>query len=250
MKKRSFFKGLDKSLRKQKILDITAELFQKKGYRSTTLEDVAKGLGLTKAALYHYVSSKEDLLANIYSQALENWFGKIYEISALDRLPDEKLRLILRDHIKNITAKNIARYSVFFSEENQLPAKYRQKIRQEKKRYTERIEAILSEGMTQGLFMETDPKLRAYAVLGMLNWIHKWYRPDQSSYTSGQIADHFIALLERGYLEKPSAEERTAPLESKRPARGSRPKISAQDLLALKHQCLAVIRLIEEAEKF
>jgi len=60
------FKALDKSLKIQKIIDTATELFHKKGYRSTTLHDVAEDLGITKAALYHYVSSKENLLSIIY----------------------------------------------------------------------------------------------------------------------------------------------------------------------------------------
>ena len=110
----SGFRGLDKSLRIQKITDTAAELFHKKGYRSTTLDDVSKELGITKAALYHYVSSKEKLLSRIYIQALENIFRNTYKIAGKELPPDVRLRLIIQNHIKGIIIQSISMFSVFF----------------------------------------------------------------------------------------------------------------------------------------
>ena len=200
MEKHQNFRGLDRSVRKQKIIDTAAALFHKKGYTSTSLDDVAGALGITKAALYHYVGSKDELLSIIYTQAFENVFRDTCEISAMDLPPDKKLRRIIRNHIKNIIIKDLAMFSVYFSEESQLPEKDFMKIREEKKKYTGMIREILEEGKDRGLFKPADSRLQAYAILGMCNWIYKWYRTDRSLYKPGQIADHFIALLEGGYL--------------------------------------------------
>jgi AcrR family transcriptional regulator len=200
MKDARKFRGLDRSIRKQKIIDTAATLFHRKGYSSTSLDDVAGELGVSKAALYHYVSSKDKLLSIIYTQAFENIFRDTHEISGMDLPPDEKLRRIIRNHINNIIIKNLAMFSVFFSEENQLPEKDVRKIREEKKKYTRIIESILAEGIAGGLFKKADPGLRAYAILGMCNWLYKWYRPDRTAYSPEAIADDFIALLEAGYL--------------------------------------------------
>ena len=72
------FKGLDRSIRMQKIVEAATSLFQKKGFKATTLEEVAKELSLTKAALYHYIPGKEKLLSIIYGQAFEKIFHRIY----------------------------------------------------------------------------------------------------------------------------------------------------------------------------
>jgi len=174
------FKGLDKSLRLQKIIDTATELFHQKGYRSTTLDDVARELGITKAALYHYVSSKENLLSVIYIQALENIFRNVYKISERDLPLHEKLRLILRNHVKDIIIHSLSMFSVFFTEENQLPEADFKRIQEEKKKYTQIIEKIIEEGISQGLFRKTDPKLEAYGIIGMCNWVYKWYRPGRT----------------------------------------------------------------------
>ncbi|MBW1819959.1 MAG: TetR family transcriptional regulator [Deltaproteobacteria bacterium] len=224
---------------------------QRAGYSSTSLDDVAKELGISKAALYHYVSSKDKLLSTIYTQAFESIFRDTYEISGMDLPPDEKLRRIIGNHIHNIIIKNLSMFSVFFSEENQLPEKDFRKIRDEKKKYTRIIEDIVTEGISKGLFKKVDPKLQAYAILGMCNWVFKWYRPDRDTHSPDAIADHFMTLLESGYL----ADDR-GPVSSGAEighGKGEKEKsVSAEAVvMELRRQCHALSDLADrlEAEK-
>lgn len=203
------FKQLDKSVRKQTIIDTAAELFHKKGYSSTSLRDVSDVLGITKPALYHYVKNKNELLTIIYTQAFENIFKDTYEISNMDLSPEKKLKRIIRHHITNIIMKDLSMFSVFFSEESQLPRKDFNKIREEKQRYTEILVKIIKEGMAKGVFIKTDPKLQAYAIIGMCNWIYKWYNVGKTKFTPEQIGDHFINLLEHGFLVSNSYDQQT-----------------------------------------
>jgi AcrR family transcriptional regulator len=243
------FKDLDRSLRKQKIIDTAADLFQRKGYSTTTLDDVAKELGVSKAALYHYVSRKDELLSIIYAHTIKNIFMGSYEILDTDLPPNEKLRLFIHNHIKNIIIKSLPMFAVFFSEENQLLQKDYQKIRKEKRKYNLILEEIIKEGISKGAFKKVDVKLQSYAILGMCNWVHKWYKPDQSKYTSQQIADHFADLLETGYI-KANGLERSRDLTIF--AAGGKKIVGGlkkQNLYKLKRQCLNLIQLIEEEEK-
>ena len=201
------FKGLDRSIRMQKIVDAASGLFHRKGFKAATLDEVAKELNLTKAALYNYIPSKGKLLSIIYGQAFEKIFHRIYEISASKVSPEEKLRQIIRDHICNIITSDIAMFSVFFAEENQLPSKDFQVIRTEKKKYTKLVMKIIEEGIEKGVFKPIDARLQAYAILGMCNWLYKWYKPHKEVFSPEEIADHFIALLETGYLANHQQEQ-------------------------------------------
>ena len=241
------FRGLDKSLRIQKITDTAAELFHRKGYRSTTLDDVSRELGITKAALYHYVSSKEKLLSRIYIQALENIFRNTDKIAGKDLPPDVRLRLIIQNHIKGIIIQSISMFSVFFTEENQLPEKEFRKIRREKRKYTRIVEEIIEEGISQGLFRKSDPKLQAFALIGMCNWVYKWYKPGPDSYTPEQIADHFVGLLEGGYLKGDMEETPDVP----KSRQGGKEKTGSkkEDYQRLRAKCAELSKIIDEMEK-
>lgn len=237
----SSFRRLDKSLRIQKIIDTATEMFHKKGYRSTTLDDVARELGITKAAIYHYVSSKERLLSRIYIQALENIFRNTYEIAEKRLPPDQKLELIIRNHIESIIIKSISMFSVFFTEENQLPKKDFRKIQREKKKYTQIIEDIIAEGISQGIFEKVDPKLQAFAIIGMCNWVYKWYKPGKGASTPEEIANHFVHLLQTGYMR----DEKKAMASRK----GRKKGMEKGPYEPLKQQCARLMSLIDEMEK-
>ena len=238
---------LGKDQKKQKIIDTAAELFHKKGYRSTSLDHVSKELGITKAAIYHYVYSKEEILSIIYIQVLRNIFKNTNKILETDLPPDEKLRLILRNHVKNIIIQPLSMMSVFFSEENQLPEKEFREIQAEKNKYNHIVEKIIEEGISQGLFRETDPKLQTFGILGMCNWVYKWYKPDRNFYTPDQIADHFVGLLERGYLKNNLQEMSSVP-ESPR-GREEQLKSKKRIYRRLRAQCTELSKLIDELEK-
>ncbi len=211
------FKGLDRSIRMQKIVEAATGLFHRKGFNTATLDEVAGELGLSKAALYNYIPSKGKLLAMIYGQAFEKIFHRIYEISAAPISPEEKLRQIIRDLICNIITNNIAMFSVFFAEENQLPSKDFQKILEEKKRYTRLVIKIIDEGIEKGVFKPVDSRLQAYAILGMCNWLYKWYKPQKEAFSPEEIADRFLALVETGYLANRQPERQIEPPPPARP---------------------------------
>jgi AcrR family transcriptional regulator len=193
------FRKQDKSLRRQMIVDAAVELFRKKGYQTTTLDDVAGELGITKAALYHYVDGKEDLLFTVFNEAVAAIFEGTNRIVAVELPPDEKLRMIIRNHIENIVIGNQSLMYVFFAEDNQLPERYQSWVRQKKREYDEVVQKIIVEGIEEGVFEPHDPRLLSYAILGMINWAYQWYRPELP-FSPAQIADLFIEVLERGYL--------------------------------------------------
>ncbi|MCD6296045.1 MAG: TetR family transcriptional regulator, partial [Deltaproteobacteria bacterium] len=231
----------------QKIIDTAADLFHKKGYRSTSLDHVSKELGITKAAIYYYVSSKEKILSIIYIQVLQNIFKNTNKISEADIPPDEKLRLILRNHVKNIIIQPLSMMCVFFTEENQLPEKEFRKIQEEKNKYNHIVEKIIEEGISLGIFRKTDSKLQAFAILGMCNWVYKWYKPGHNHFTADQIASHFISLLETGYLKSTNIEVPEFP-ESAPPQKG-RTRSKRENYQRLRAQCMNLIGLIDEMEK-
>jgi AcrR family transcriptional regulator len=249
MEQRSDFKSQDKSLRKQMIIDTATNIFHQKGYRTATLDDVSHELGISKAALYHYVSSKEDLLSLIYIQALENFFASAYEIDEMDLAPPEKLRFLIRNHIENIIIGNLPMFAVFFSEENQLPEKQFQRIRKEKQKYSQIVEKIFVEGVEQGFFRPLDPKLQAFAIIGMCNWLYKWYSPRQGGKSPQEISDLFLHLLENGYLiDKEGRGAARSPHSMKR-ARQT-PDERRRIMEELKEKTTGVTTLLQELEKY
>jgi AcrR family transcriptional regulator len=242
------FKTLDRTLRKQRVIDTATNVFHEKGFGAATLDDVARELGLTKSALYHYVSSKEELLSVIYIRALESFFARAYEIGASELAPPEKMRALIRHHIKHIIVENLPMFAVFFSEENQLPEADFQKIRTEKRKYTRIVEEILEAGVAQGCFRRSDAKLQAFGIIGMCNWLYKWFKSRDGAKGPDDIADCFLDLLEHGYL---AGSDRTATGKGGSPdgrEAGAMPTRKRELLEEIRGQSEKLARLVDELE--
>jgi len=198
------FHDFPKDSRLQIIIDKASVLFHEKGYRATSLDDIAKELGITKPAIYHYIESKEELLFIIYRQVFDSAFKQISKVTVSHLSPDEKLRHIIWGHINHVLIKNLPMFFIFFSMENELSSKYYKKVLEWKKQYNEIVENTVQEGVKKGLIKDVyPPKLLVFAIIGMCSWLYKWYKPN-GKWSGDDISDHFSRLLEEGYIRAQS----------------------------------------------
>jgi len=185
------------------IVRAAAAAFGEVGYRTATLETIADRAGLSKVTLYRYVSSKEELLSLVVERTIDRFQQGLRRIIAEQRPADDTLRRIIHYQVTLLT-EHLPFLTVFFSEESGLPAPMAARAARAKREYDQAIARVVQEGVETGLLRDLPPTLVVFGLLGMCNWLHKWYRPDGKR-TPAEIADVFVTLLERGYLAEPAA---------------------------------------------
>ena len=184
------------------IVRAAAAAFGEVGYRTATLDAIAERAGLSKVTLYRYVSSKEELLSLVVERIIAEFQRGLRGIIAERRPADETLRRIVHYQV-TLLAEHLTFLTVFFSEESGLPAPMAARATRAKREYDQAIERVVREGVEAGLLRDLPPRLVVFGLLGMCNWLHKWYRPDGKR-SPAEIADVFVAMLERGYLAQPA----------------------------------------------
>jgi TetR/AcrR family transcriptional regulator, cholesterol catabolism regulator len=184
------------------IVRAAAAAFGDVGYRNATLETIAERAGLSKVTLYRYVGSKEELLSLVVERIIDEFQRGLRRIVAERRPADDTLRRIIHYQVE-LLAEHLPFLTVFFSEESGLPAPMAARAQRAKREYDQAIERVVREGVEAGLLRDLPPRLVVFGLLGMCNWLHKWYRPDGKRGV-GEIADVFVELLERGYLAQPA----------------------------------------------
>ncbi|MBI2492081.1 MAG: TetR/AcrR family transcriptional regulator [Candidatus Rokubacteria bacterium] len=188
------------NLSRERILAEAARIFNRLGYHGATLDDVARALGVTKAALYYHVANKEELLFQCCRVPIEIGLEGIRDALAQASAPDEQLRLALARYIEGMTDQ--LRGSVVILEEGTLsPAHYRW-VKDARDEYERLLRGIIERGIAEEVFVPCDPRVVGFAILGAMNWIPKWYHPDGSR-TGKEIADAFGSYLVRGLLREP-----------------------------------------------
>jgi TetR/AcrR family transcriptional regulator, cholesterol catabolism regulator len=186
--------------RRSEISRAAASLIKEKGFNGSSMESLAKRLRIRKATLYYYFSSKQELLFETLIEAVGGALSRVEKISKSDVSSREKLRLFILDHIESIV-ENLEPVTVFLEEGRFLKRQYREKYVVMRDQYEKLLRAILTEGMARGEFRRVDPKISGLAILGMCNWIIRWYDPE-GSLSARDVALQYTDIIEEGLLLK------------------------------------------------
>ena len=185
---------------RQEILRTAARLFQQQGYDATSMNDVAAALRLSKGGLYHHFQSKDEILFNIMTQAMDITEGRV--INAVRKISDveERLRTLIRLHIEVVLSEEDREITVMLHENHPLPPGLRRKINGRKKDYVHFVENLVADVQRQrGSTSQVTPRAAAFALLGMINWIYQWYKSDGS--LSGEaLARQYTDIFFRGAI--------------------------------------------------
>jgi len=183
------------------ILRTAADLFRERGYRASTLDDIARRLGMSKTSLYGHFRAKEEMLAAISRETIEGFTRELTLVLRSRLAPEDKLRRVVRQHVRFVIA-NRSFLTVFFSEEPNLPPRFARQLAAQKNRYDKGVESIVREGIRRGAFREMPSRLVVFALLGMLNWLYKWYNPS-GRWGAEEISAALLTLVEGGLLAAP-----------------------------------------------
>ena len=189
--------------RREQILEIATHLFQR-GFRATSLDHVAAEMGVTRPALYYYFRSKEELLAAIYDRAVGVLIDRAAALFVQGLEPDALLRRLIEVHVRTMLQERpIVR--VYFQEKDSLGEVASRSVKAKEVEFTKMMASTIMAGQAKGMFRPGSPELIVNAILGMLIWVHEWYRPER--HKEEDIGAVFWQLLAGGLLMAPPAVE-------------------------------------------
>jgi TetR/AcrR family transcriptional regulator len=168
-------------------------LFSRKGYNSTSLDDIAKRLRITKTALYHYVRNKNELLYLCYRRSVELTEQCYARADAQGKTGLEKVLAYLR-----IDASTGVMSMTPLSEIEAIrDPKARHALSQRTAACEARFQEFISQGIRDGSIRDCDPHLTSLFILGASRNMMQWYSPDASHDLPG-IVERFIDFCCQG----------------------------------------------------
>jgi AcrR family transcriptional regulator len=168
---------------RQEILRTAARLFQQRGYDATSMNDVAAALKLSKGGLYHHFQSKDEILFEIMNHAMEITDERVLNPVRAIADPEDRLRALIRLHIEVVLSPRDREITVMLHENHPLPPSLRKRINSRKKDYIHFLENLMAEVQNKYRHAhrakaKVSPRAAAFALLGMINWIYQWYKPE------------------------------------------------------------------------
>lgn len=184
----------------REICRIAARVFYEKGYDGASMQDIAKAVGLTKAGLYHHVGSKDRLLFEIVNYGMDILDENVLQKVKIIEDAREKLRQTIAGHIDLIVRARDHEITVILHENRALKGALRKKINARKREYIHFLEDLIEKVQQQGGGKRmVSPRLAAFALLGMVNWLYQWYQP-QGPTKQEDLTEAFVNFFFRGLL--------------------------------------------------
>jgi AcrR family transcriptional regulator len=183
--------------KEQEIIAAAASLFKKKGYRATTLEDIAAAVGMLKGSLYYYIRSKEELLYLVVRDPIRQAYNKLEEIVHSDLPATDKITQAIANHIA-VFHQHYPHIAVYLHDFHNMMQKLQDNTIEAPKEYQRLWAQLLQQGVDSGdLRSDLDVTVAGYAILGMCNWMYRWYTPE-GHMSAEAIADVFTKLVLEG----------------------------------------------------
>jgi TetR/AcrR family transcriptional regulator, cholesterol catabolism regulator len=188
--------GVNKT-RRGEILDAAERLFRDKGYLATTMRDIAAETKLQGGgSLYAHIKGKEDLLWEIATEAIDAFFAAVTPITEQALPADQKLREAIIAHIEVISTR-LSAAAVYFDEWRHLTQPRRDQFLARRDEYEYLFDALIHDGLRTGVFAVPDQKLATLHVLGAMNAVRHWYKPD-GRLTAHQMGEGIATMLLAG----------------------------------------------------
>ena len=183
--------------RDQSVMDAAIVVMSERGYSATSIQEVADRVGVLKGSLYHYFSSKEDLLYRILDESYQQSTELTLEVASLNLSPLEELSEFLkRTCLWYLT--NLDRANIYFTESRHLTGDRLIETKVRGRNYERHVYALIESAQNANqISSEINPKLMTRFIIGSLNNVRTWPSRSGTVFTNEVMADAFVQFTRR-----------------------------------------------------
>jgi TetR/AcrR family transcriptional regulator len=196
-----------RNYKRQALIREASFAFGRQGYADTSLEEIAKKLSLSKAALYYYVSSKEELLYECYMLALDLGDQALGRAVSEGKNGLQKVVIFIQSYIELLTAE--LDVAAILLDYQHLTADMKENIRRRRKDHDKALRSMIEEGIRDGSCRECDPKLAVTWFMGAINSISRWFKAD-GELDGHALATAYVDFAVRGFGKAAPSRKRPA----------------------------------------
>lgn len=183
-----------RELKEEAILECAASWFLRHGFHGASLSDIARDLGITKPALYHYASNKEELLYKLHVRSLHAAKRARDEAMAAGGSGLDCLTRLTYNVVMVMTGTPVEVFVLL--EPGTLTSEHEEEIAQARQWLSHDLRSLVAQGIEDGSIAPCDPKLTAFIIVGAQNWVGRWYRAG-GEWSREQIAQQYAGMMRR-----------------------------------------------------
>jgi AcrR family transcriptional regulator len=187
-------------LRREAILRHALALFDRQGFANTSLDDIARDIGIKREAIYYYFKDRAEILLSIIRPQARSLVEGLEAVAGSDADSTTKLYEAIRNHLKRFDRHclemTISLRDVYLDDAKEV----RREMDKIWRHYESMWTQIVAEGQASGAFSQVgDAKMVAFAILGMCNWLARWYDP-RKSVSVEELIETYFSMLAHGLV--------------------------------------------------
>ena len=179
---------------RERILEEAAKLFARSGYDGSSISDLAAAIGVSKAAIYHYYPTKQDIYDAIILEVLEGLTQTVGRDVTAAEGGVARLRAFMVGHARYFEQHH-AQFVTMLIGYSGMALSEREDAARLRDNYEKRLREVITQGVAEGAFRPLDVSATGRAVLSMLNWMVRWYKPGQGDSAEAIAAGYFDLLV-------------------------------------------------------
>ena len=179
--------------KRRAVIFAAGAAFRRRGYHNASMVEIARSLELSKAALYYYVKSKEEILYECHIMVYEAMDGCVKWARGQGETGLEKLQILYGEFARLLTRDGLA----LLADVDSLKGDYQADVLKRRGKIERAVTRLVKMGMADGSIKQADPKVTVFFLMGALNWLNVWYEP--GGRISGEdIAAQFVTQMSGG----------------------------------------------------
>jgi AcrR family transcriptional regulator len=177
--------------KRDRIIEAASDLFYERGFARTTLDAIAERIGSNKPFIYQFFESKHELLAEVIADEVNRVIKLLDEFQSREKSARDQLYGFISAWVaENIEFRKFA--VIFWQEYHHFTPEIQNETRKLQKILNRRLIDLIERGRGSGEFHVDNPRLAAFALAGLAQWIPRWYRPEGDIQVA-EIREYFAA---------------------------------------------------------
>ena len=199
-----------KQYKRSRILEEASKLFYERGYDATSVDMLAGELGVTKPFIYSYFANKRAILEALHEDAARRVLTHIEAAVRADGPPDVRLKRFIELYV-NENIKEQVSSGIYLKEEKNLSPGVLERVRAIEAAFNRNLSGLIQEGIDQELYTISDSRTAALCMIGMIRWVHRWYRqkgrlsPDEIASMIGEFAMNMVGMKTPSHARRDQA---------------------------------------------
>jgi AcrR family transcriptional regulator len=183
---------------KEKLINVAIELFASRGFKGTSIRDIAGTMGMSISNIYHYFGNKEGLLLGVLEHSTKRLINKLRAVSELDLDPLERFKKLVETHV-GLTEGYEKEAKIFFLDEEHLSEEGLEINKKIQREIFEMYRELLRLLEQKGCLRSGNITVLTFNVLGVINWHLRWYR-HQGPLSVKEVAGEIVSFILYGVL--------------------------------------------------